>query len=183
MSMQVRWLKHNGEKYSPIVHKDSVLDSDGKQIINQISSHFSDYYDKTEIPGPICTATPTTTSTASNTHPAVVVENYINGSNWYRVWSDGFIEQGGNVGGNASDTITAVSYITFPKRFTNLGTISVFATIDYRGRSDMGGSVAGARSNNMYNLSVTGFGCVSYMRNDDRNNYWDRPGSWFAMGY
>ena len=27
--------------------------------------------------------------------PAVVVENYVNGKSWYRVWSDGWIEQGG----------------------------------------------------------------------------------------
>lgn len=44
---------------------------------------------------PKCTTTPTTTSTASNTLPAVVVLNYKNGSSWYRVWSDNFCEQGG----------------------------------------------------------------------------------------
>lgn len=33
-------------------------------------------------------------ATAEN-RPAVVVESWHNGANWYRVWSDGFIEQGG----------------------------------------------------------------------------------------
>lgn len=43
----------------------------------------------------ICTTAATTTSTASSTTPAVVVENYVNGTSWYRVWSDGWCEQGG----------------------------------------------------------------------------------------
>jgi hypothetical protein len=50
----------------------------------------------------ICTTPATTTSTASSARPAVVVENYKNGNSWYRVWSDGFIEQGGRVQINAS---------------------------------------------------------------------------------
>lgn len=44
---------------------------------------------------PKCTTKPTTTSTASSTLPAVVVENYLNGASWYRVYSDGWCEQGG----------------------------------------------------------------------------------------
>lgn len=47
----------------------------------------------------ICTTKPTTTSTASSTTPAVVVENYVNGTSWYRVYSDGWCEQGGTVSG------------------------------------------------------------------------------------
>lgn len=45
----------------------------------------------------ICTTPATTTSTASSARPAVVIENYVNGTSWYRVWSDGWIEQGGRV--------------------------------------------------------------------------------------
>lgn len=45
----------------------------------------------------ICTTAATTVSTASSSLPAVVVENYRNGTSWYRVWSDGWIEQGGRV--------------------------------------------------------------------------------------
>lgn len=47
----------------------------------------------------ICTTAATTTSTASSATPAVVVENYVNGTSWYRVWSDGWCEQGGVVSG------------------------------------------------------------------------------------
>ena len=42
-----------------------------------------------------------------------VIETYINGANWYRVWSDGWKEQGGEAG--ASNRIT----VTFPKAFSN----------------------------------------------------------------
>ena len=42
-----------------------------------------------------CTTAATATSTASKDAPAYVVKNYRSGDNWYRVWSDGWIEQGG----------------------------------------------------------------------------------------
>jgi hypothetical protein len=51
-----------------------------------------------------CTTKPATTSTASITRPCWVVQNYLNGTSWYRVWSDGFIEQGGK--GSGSTTIS-----------------------------------------------------------------------------
>jgi hypothetical protein len=49
----------------------------------------------------------------------VVIEKYSDGLNWYRVWSDGWIEQGGVVPVNVStvDTATAVS-VTYLKQFT-----------------------------------------------------------------
>lgn len=56
---------------------------------------------------PRCTTKATTTSTAKNDKVAVVVQNYVNGTSWYRVWSDGWIEQGGvaNVSGTTQTTI------------------------------------------------------------------------------
>ena len=58
---------------------------------------------------PRCTARATTTSSASNYKVAVVVQNYKSGTSWYRVWSDGWIEQGGfynNLPSNTTFTIT-----------------------------------------------------------------------------
>ena len=46
---------------------------------------------------PRCTSRPSTKSTAADNRVAVVVQNYLNGTSWYRVWSDGFIEQAGQV--------------------------------------------------------------------------------------
>lgn len=54
------------------------------------------------------TTAPTTTSSASKTRPAWVVENYVNGTSWYRIWSDGWCEQGQNnrtIGGAGNATI------------------------------------------------------------------------------
>ena len=44
---------------------------------------------------PMCTTKATTTSSASSKRVAVLTQNYVNGTSWYRVWSDGWIEQGG----------------------------------------------------------------------------------------
>ena len=49
---------------------------------------------------PRCTTAATTTSTAANDKVAVVVQNYRSGTSWYRIWSDGWIEQGGSWGTN-----------------------------------------------------------------------------------
>lgn len=62
-----------------------------------------------------CTTKATTTSSASITRPAWVVQNYVNGLSWYRVWSDGWIEQGGGNNTTSDDPFT----ITFPKAFSN----------------------------------------------------------------
>lgn len=37
---------------------------------------------------------------------AVIVDSYKNGSNWYRVWSDGWVEQGGSQNRATSGTVT-----------------------------------------------------------------------------
>ena len=62
------------------------------------------------------TSRATTTSSASKARPAVVIQNYVNGTSWYRVSSDGWIEQGGfisNASNNADTTVTLL------KKFSN----------------------------------------------------------------
>lgn len=54
----------------------------------------------------------------------VVVETYNGGSSWYRVWSDGWIEQGGR--GSRAFTNNATFTITFLKPFTNANNYLVF---------------------------------------------------------
>jgi hypothetical protein len=44
-----------------------------------------------------------------------IIETYVNGTSWYRVWSDGWIEQGGTTTRSATGEFT----ITFLKSFTN----------------------------------------------------------------
>lgn len=54
----------------------------------------------------LCTTKATTSSTASSTKPAVIIQNYKSGTNWYRVWSDGWIEQGGTSNQTYDQTFT-----------------------------------------------------------------------------
>ena len=49
-----------------------------------------------------------------------VIETLSEENNWYRIWSDGWIEQGGYMPAGISDTIT------FIKPFTNTEYFSVF---------------------------------------------------------
>ena len=60
------------------------------------------------------TSKATTSSTASKARPAVIIQNYVSGYNWYRVWSDGWIEQGGRVYMNNAINQT----LNFNKAFT-----------------------------------------------------------------
>ncbi len=74
----------NGKCYATCpTYTDNYADKSNKIVTtNYLADHWT-------------TTKATTTSTASAARPAVVVENYRNGSSWYRKWSDGFIEQGG----------------------------------------------------------------------------------------
>ena len=71
---------------------------------------------KTYFTFPKCTTKATTTSTASGGNVAVIVQNYCNGTSWYRVWSDGWIEQGGVAKSNGQYVNTSVSLL---KGFAN----------------------------------------------------------------
>lgn len=70
------------------------------------------------VAGHRCTTAATTTSTASVNAPAYVVQNYRSGKSWYRLWSDGWLEQGGYRSGSEG------GFVTF-----NL--IKAFSTTDY----------------------------------------------------
>lgn len=65
---------------------------------------------------PKCTTKATTTSSAHNANVAVVVQNYKSGTTWYRVWSDGWIEQGGRTSARSAN---GDQTITYPKAFSD----------------------------------------------------------------
>ena len=95
----------------------------------------------------------------------VVVESYSNGTSWYRVWSDGWCEQGGvtPTGYNGYDTITLLK----PYKDTNYSVIMT-------GRTDTGSTQAGAWSQDTtYPYSNTEF---KYYRISWTSN-------WVAFGY
>ena len=106
----------------------------------------------------ICTTPAATTSTASSATPAVVVENYRNGYNWYRVWSDGWIEQGG-VGGTGPTVNLLKSFNT-----TDYTLIAMGRTI----------GIAYPMCEVVANRTKTSF----YMASTETTTY-----EWYACGY
>ena len=75
---------------------------------------------------PKCTEKATTTSSASSENVAVVVQNYVNGNSWYRVWSDGWIQQGGLADKTVDGWSQTSAY--FLKNFSNIN-YSMYAMV------------------------------------------------------
>ena len=86
-------------------YKNEANATSTSSIILQCTSNGTTYFEF-----PRCTTKATTTSSAANNKVVVIVENYVNGTSWYRVWSDGWCEQGG---------YTGVGTVTFLKPFIN----------------------------------------------------------------
>ena len=89
-----------------------------------------------------------------------VVETWSEGTEWYKVWSDGWIEQGGYIPARISDTIT------FIKPFTNTEYFSVFTPY-----KNMGSHIVYIKSK--YNDRIS-------IYNGDSKEI---PISWYACGY
>ena len=124
---------------------------------------------------PKCTEKATTTSSASIENVAVVVQNYVNGKSWYRVWSDGWIEQGGRVQLTSQNTTGSV--VSFLKAFQNTN-YSVNAMVERYTSSDVGRTddttvlIQGLATNNM-----------KLMLWDADNNNYQTYVRWRACGY
>lgn len=88
---------------------------------------------------PKCTTQPTTISSASNGKVAVVVQNYKSGNSWYRVWSDGWIEQGGIISGNGSLSSVSVSLL---KSHSNTNYSIMLSTADVSDTTVNGAEIA-----------------------------------------
>lgn len=88
----------------------------GTEIYNNIGLGF-DANGNAYFSFPKCTTKATTTSSAGDNKVAVIVQNYVNGTSWYRVWSDGWIEQGGRWNVNNAQDVTTT--INLAKSFSN----------------------------------------------------------------
>lgn len=109
---------------------------------------------------PICTAKATTTSSASSSKIAVVVQNYVSGTSWYRIWSDGWIEQGGRA--------TMPTPVTFLKAFSNT---NYTVTVTLKDNP----AVAAYENITAGSLTKTGF--------TPSQHVWQHPVIWYACGY
>lgn len=104
--------------------------------------------------------------------PAILVETYRNGNNWYRLYSDGFIEQGGiyDYGSLVKDW-AAVS-ITYPKPFLN----TVYTLTTQAARND---GASGSINNQSFVIKFTNTYFTSEVYGDGTSQYlW-----WEAKGY
>lgn len=106
------------------------------------------------------------TNSAGKAH---IAETWHSGASWYRVWSDGFIEQGGEIPRGTEDTWGNAFSITFPKSFTAMPRVFRQAcSADQAAYRAMHGSITA--------VTKTGFKYgTSYIDTD--------AGSWIAMGY
>lgn len=114
-----------------------------------------------------CTTAATTSSTASKDAPAYVVTNYKSGNNWYRVWSDGWIEQGGYLAAGADSTAS------FLKAFTttnyNVQVTGIDANQGYSGYIFI---VNSRTKTNMHIQTLASGSTAAYV-----------PKNWYACGY
>ena len=96
-----------------------------------------------------------------NNHPQLI-ETYVNGTSWYRVYSDGFCEQGGYIpNGNANVTVT------FLRRFKDTNYTSLCSSITSNNGVAANGSV-GVKNTNT---------CAFI------NNSYSFPMNWECKGY
>lgn len=109
----------------------------------------------------------------SNDTKPYIVETYVNGTSWYRVYSDGWCEQGGVATGASNNTGNAV---TFMKTYANTN-----YTLQTSGLTRQANTFANATGLwvKVRNLTVTGFSaCTGYTSTGNAYEF-----SWEAKGY
>ena len=123
----------NGDKFEAI---DTLISTCNSLEENKADLDLSNLTDG--LANVICTQKPTTESSASDNMPVVLVENSINGNSWYRVYSDGWCEQGGII---LSPTQAAVA-ISYIKNFPD---VNYFVSVN----------ISGLHSESCYSPNVT----------------------------
>jgi hypothetical protein len=97
-----------------LTNADSVIQSDLNTKYNELLTKINNNYD---------TLNTSLTNVASRVTTLesrkMVKETYKNGDNWYRIWTDGWIEQGGYVNATGDANITT----SFHKQFTATPTV------------------------------------------------------------
>lgn len=96
-----------------------------------------------------------------------ITETWVDGTSWYRVWSDGYIEQGGNDIGSSFPTKRT---IVFPKPFSSIPSIAV---------GQMGESTTSSYVSGLDTVTTTNFSYSGLHTNSDKGN----SCSWIAVGY
>lgn len=102
---------------------------------------------------------------------AYVTETWHSGTSWYRVWSDGFIEQGGKL--TFTSTTSINREITFNKPFAS----SMIGLSLMAGRN-IGGSADSEYSYGVYAYSTTKVSVAAWKEQGRATTLW-----WYANGY
>ena len=96
---------------------------------------------------------------------AYVVQTWRSGAEWYRVWSNGFIEQGGYM--NTPRNTNSAVEVSFHKSFSSADTVNVLAT----GRS---ANAESDTASQIHSVTATSFSVYDW---NNRTTYW------LACGY
>ena len=120
-------------------------------------------------PNPPIKSVCTTTNAATSTNPVFIVETYKNGTEWYRKYSDGTIEQGGWGDDLVKDAMFTHNFVT---AFTDADSVSMEFTFISAGHySNARGGLAMA-SNTTTTFTVH---CDAYINNSG-GYYWRAVG-------
>ena len=97
-----------------LINADSVIQSDLNTKYNELLTKINNNYNtlNTSITNVASRVTTLETKVSTLESRKMIKETYKNGDNWYRIWTDGWIEQGGKVARGFTGTIT------FPKPHT-----------------------------------------------------------------
>lgn len=100
-----------------------------------------------------------------------VMESYRNGTEWYRVWSDGWVEQGGNP---QKSLYGAQTTINFLKPFADTNYIIVAGTRAADSETQCGGTATFSRTKTTTSIVI--------VVNNWSSNYKGAYGEWYACG-
>lgn len=100
----------------------------------------------------------------------ILTESYVNGTSWYRVYSDGWCEQGGSTGLQGSDSYTRTT-ITFLKPFVNTDYTIISSPNKYSTQNGLGVAYPPFIYTKNTNTCIFGGFC------------WTDGFDWYACGY
>lgn len=148
------------------------LESDSQPIVNYISVQITadgSPFAVTKTPPAYCVNEEIVTAAwfkQSNCSVRTVIETYHNGTEWYRVWSDGWKEQGGVVlTGNSATPVTVTLLTPFSDANYTLQATCNPLTVQWAQMVDL----------QIVNKTATSFGIIANPSNNNNN--------WFACGY
>lgn len=147
--------------------KNNYVDKTSTQTISGSKSFTQVTYTKT----PIATAVGKEAVTADwfklpTCSVRTVIDTYVNGTSWYRIWSDGWKEQGGVVlTGNSATPVTVTLLTPFSDANYTLQATCNPLTVQWVQMVDL----------QIVNKTATSFGIIANPSNNNNN--------WFACGY